>query len=272
MIFKENMISVVIPMYNSESSIEAVLDSICAQTKKKFIKEIIVVNDGSTDNSREIVESYSRKSILPITLLNKTNGGVSSARNEGMLNSKGSWIAFCDSDDTWFPEKIESQVKTINENDEIDFLGGNHLNEATKILYRPITNLFKLSVKILCVKSLPQPSTVLMKKQIFNEIGGFDVNQRYAEDGNYFLKVVKKYNCYYSPIQVVCYSFNKRGYGVSGLSKNLKAMHKGTLKNLKEMLEDASISKSFYFLMFIFYHIKFIRRIFHTYIIQILWK
>lgn len=256
-------ISVVVPMYNSEKTILSVLEGICAQNNIRNIKEIIVVNDGSTDNSKKIVEEYIKHSESNIRLINKENGGVSSARNIGMRESTGEWIAFCDSDDIWFKNKLEIQIGYINSN-EIDFLGSNHSDEVLRIFTKKITSLYHASVKDLCIKMFPQTSTVIMRKQIFEEIGGFDEKQKYAEDGNYFLKIAGKYRLYYSPEKVLCYGLGKRGFGVSGLSANLKEMHKGTIKNLNEMLELGYISLIFWFIMVVLYNLKFIRRILVT--------
>ena len=92
-------LSVVIPAYNSSKYIEETLSSILNQTRPPF--EIIVINDGSTDNTAEIVSKY------PVRLINKHNQGPSETRNRGILESKGNWIAFLDADDLWHREKIE---------------------------------------------------------------------------------------------------------------------------------------------------------------------
>ena len=128
-------ISVVIPMFNSEKTI---IDTICSienQTDKNHIKEILIVNDGSTDKSKELVEKHSKESCLNIKLIDKKNGGVSSARNMGMKSSSGNWIAFCDSDDRWLPKKLEIQLDIIK-NYDIDFLSCNMNDKPLKILFK----------------------------------------------------------------------------------------------------------------------------------------
>ena len=99
-------ISVVIPMYNAEKTIEATLSSITDQDAIEYIKEILVINDGSTDSSPRIVKEYAKRKPSLVTLIDKENGGVSSARNMGLKISKGEWIAFCDSDDIWVKDKL----------------------------------------------------------------------------------------------------------------------------------------------------------------------
>jgi len=255
-------ISVVIPMYNSEDTIIRALDSIKNQTAIEKIEEIIVVNDGSADNSLEIVKKYSEANKkLPIIIIDKENGGVSSARNSGLKEAKGEWIALLDSDDEWLPNKIELQVNTIQEHPEIDFLGGDIDDRGLKILWRKIEGIYKANVKDVCLKMFPQTSTAVFRRSIFEQIGGYDENQSYAEDGNYFLKICAHYNYYHLPIQMVYYGGGKSGFGVSGLSANLKEMHKGNMKNIAEMRINNYISKTTYLFLIIFYWIKYIRRI-----------
>ena len=108
------MISVVIPLYNKAQSIRKTLDSVLAQTYKDF--EIVVVDDGSTDGSADVAEATllaSRLSPLAFRLIRKPNGGVSSARNAGILAAKGEYVAFLDGDDLWHPEYLETLHRLI---------------------------------------------------------------------------------------------------------------------------------------------------------------
>ena len=108
------MISVVIPLYNKAQSIRKTLDSVLAQTYKDF--EIVVVDDGSTDESADVAEAFLQASChspLAFLLIRKPNGGVSSARNAGILAAKGEYIAFLDGDDLWHPEYLETLHQLI---------------------------------------------------------------------------------------------------------------------------------------------------------------
>lgn len=105
------MISVVIPLYNKAQSIRNTLDSVLAQTYKDF--EIVVVDDGSTDGSADVAEAVLRECTVygvecKGKVIRKANGGVSSARNAGILAAKGEYIAFLDGDDLWHPEYLET--------------------------------------------------------------------------------------------------------------------------------------------------------------------
>lgn len=112
--FIDNLVSVIVPVYNAEDFMRETIDSILAQTYKDI--EIICIDDMSKDSSRSIIEDYASKheNIRPILL--EENGGVSNARNVGIANARGRYIAFLDSDDVWLPEKIEKQIEFMNKN------------------------------------------------------------------------------------------------------------------------------------------------------------
>lgn len=259
-------ISVVIPMYNSRETIINTLESIKLQTAIDNILEVIVVNDGSKDDSLEVVRKYKEENpSFPIVIIDQCNGGVSTARNKGMEVAKGEWIALLDSDDEWLPYKLEVQINTINQNQEIDFLGGPFNEKVLRIFTKKIDSLYKAKISDICIRNFPQPSTVIFKKKIYDEIGGFDQKQKYAEDGNYFLKICDKYNLYYLPELLIIYDGGKKGFGVSGLSANLKKMYEGNKKNIKELKNDNKISTFFYLFLKTFYFLKYIRRIILTY-------
>lgn len=103
-------VSVIIPTYNRSRYVTQAIDSILTQTYKDY--EIVVVDDGSTDNTREVLEPYMDK----IRYIYQENTGVSAARNLGIREAKGEWIAFLDSDDRWMPRKLERQMRLVNSN------------------------------------------------------------------------------------------------------------------------------------------------------------
>lgn len=257
-----NDISVVIPMYNSESTIIKTLDSIKKQTVIEYIREIIIVNDGSTDSSRNIVGKYSENNqTMNIKLIDIENGGVSNARNIGMKNATGDWIALLDSDDEWYSNKLDVQTDIINSIEDIDFLGAEHNNKGMKIFIRPITQVHKVKTWEMFIRSFPQPSTVIFKKKIFCELGGFDVKQSYCEDINYFTIISSKYNMYHYPFQLSIFDGGKSCGAHKGLSSNMRQMQKGTIKNLKDFRKEKIISIPFYIFLYIFYWLKYIRRL-----------
>ncbi|APX64130.1 glycosyltransferase family 2 protein [Acinetobacter schindleri] len=253
------LISVIIPMYNASETIVRVLDSVKKQTLECDY-EVLVVNDGSKDSSKNVVESYILANpLLNIKLIDKPNGGVSTSRNAGLKASQGDLIAFLDSDDEWFSDKLEKQLKLLNMNPEIDLLGcafdGLYLSNT------PDGSLLKININKLIFKNYFQPSTVIMKRKVFEDIGYFDENQKYAEEGNYFIRIANRFNCYFCNMKVINYGDGKSGFGASGLSANLKGMHKGFNKNLKFAYENNIISLKQYMLARVFESIKYLRRI-----------
>lgn len=254
-------VSVIIPAYNSSRTIVRTLDSLKNQTRIDLIKEILVINDGSTDETVALVEQYIEKnSHLPIRLINKLNGGVSTARNAGLIAATGSWIGLCDSDDEWLPNKLETQYGIICENQNIDFIGGNHTDTELRILWKKIDSLHKANLKELCVKMYPQTSAALFRKSIVDDIGGYDETRRYCEDGQFFMKICDRYNYYYHPGKVIEFDGGKRGFGGNGLSGNLFGMQDGLRKNIDELRKQKKISTGFYVLIKMFIELKYIRR------------
>ncbi|MDR0234807.1 glycosyltransferase family A protein [Acinetobacter sp.] len=253
------LISVIIPMFNASKTIVRALDSIKNQTLECGF-EVLVVNDGSKDNSKEIVEKYiSENKEFKVILIDKPNGGVSTARNAGLSASRGDLIAFLDSDDEWFSDKLDKQKKILDMNPEIDLLGcafdGLHFDNLSE------GHLMEIEVDHLIFKNYFQPSTVIMKRTIFEKIGYFDEKQKYAEEGNYFIRIADKFNCFFCNMKVINYGDGKSGFGASGLSANLKEMHRGFIKNLKFAYSNDLINLGQYVLARIVEQLKYMRRI-----------
>src|ERR1035437_8101512 len=109
----ENLVSVIIPCYNADKYIGEAIESVLNQTHKNF--ELLVINDGSTDNSETIIKKY-QKEDSRIQHYSQTNQGVATARNLGLKHASGSIVAFIDSDDAWEPENLEVKVKFLATN------------------------------------------------------------------------------------------------------------------------------------------------------------
>lgn len=255
------MVSVIIPMYNSEQTIVNTLDSIKNQTYKGDM-EIIVVNDGSEDKSKEIVEEYiTQNPELKILLINQDNKGVSVTRNNGLKKAKGKYFAFIDSDDEWHENKTEIQINILKRNPHIDFLGCARNNEKIKILFKRVDKMYKIDIKDLFIKMFPQTSTVIFKRELFDKYGGFDESMTHAEDGDLWIRYCKVSNFYYIPESLVTTGRGKPSFGFSGLSANMRLMHLGYLRILKKNKENGAISNIEYYLLYLFYMLKYLRRI-----------
>ncbi|NVH52664.1 glycosyltransferase family 2 protein [Photobacterium damselae subsp. damselae] len=255
-------ISVVIPAYNSSSTI---IKSISSVQNQKLIDstdlEIIIVNDGSTDNTEYLVREYISNNSGNIVIINKDNGGVSSARNLGIRESTGEWIAFLDSDDEWLPNKLQKQIDIIKSTSGVNFIGCARNGEVLSILGRKIETLYEASFHDLLVKMFPQTSTALVRKDILNTVGYYNETMTHSEDGELWLRICSKGGFYYLPDSLVLTGNGKENFGESGLSSNLKMMHLGTLKMLELSYEDKIISRFDYNIFKIFYYLKYLRRI-----------
>jgi glycosyltransferase involved in cell wall biosynthesis len=252
------MISIIIPSYNSEKSICRALNSIINQTYNNF--EIIIVDDGSTDNTKELIKSFLENKTVQYTYIYQKNSGPSSARNNGVINAKGEYIAFLDSDDEWHPQKLEIQIKVIEENN-LTFLASTYQYDEfeDKNLNKQI-NLKCFSFNQLLIKTQFSTPGIIIKKDLFLKLGGFDHNMKYAEDNDLWLRLsLHTKLCMIREPKLV--RLHKNAYGESGLSGNMFAMFKGELYLLKKLWQNKSFGIVKYLFLNFFTSIKFIRRL-----------
>lgn len=262
----QSSVSVVIPMYNASATIKEALTSVRNQTYGYF--EVIVVNDGSTDAGADIVERFKAENTdqkVIIQMINKENGGVSSARNAGLKAASGQYIAFLDADDSWLPEKTERQLKILEANQEYSFIG-NILTPLPikRFFFKKFGTLTQIRLLDLVFKNYFQPSTVLMKREVYEKTGLFEETQRYAEEGNYFMRVARNFGCVLLNEKLIVYGDEKSGFGESGLSANLVEMERGELRNLKFAYEERYINVFVYNVARLFSFVKYLRRILVT--------
>lgn len=181
----KNTISVIVPVYNTARYLPEALDSILAQTLAPL--EIIVVDDGSTDNINEVVTPYLDKVIF----IRKENGGISSAYNAGIKASKGEWIAICDGDDFWEKDKLEIQSGLMDEEAGFIFCNKVHFYEsgapAEEFSYPP--NMVRHPLKSLLKSFFASPSTVLIRRPVFERCGYFNTTLPSSEDYDMWIRV-----------------------------------------------------------------------------------
>lgn len=226
--------------------------------------EIIAVNDGSTDKSREILENYRQKNPdMTIILINQENGGVSKARNTALRVATGEFIALLDSDDEWLPEKTEAQMKILlNPQLKVDFVASLWNDEKIVFPYvvDPQNNLVEITLKKLLIKVTGQTSTAIFKRKILENTGYFDDEQRYSEDANFWMRVTAHNKMYLLPAKLIIAGQGKKSFGTAGLSANLREMEKGIQKNLREMYYKKRINYTEYIFYFVFSKLKYFLR------------
>ena len=177
-------VSIIIPTYNCARYIGRALDSVCAQTYKDY--EILLVDDGSTDDTKDVSMQYGRK----VTYLYQQNRGVSAARNHAILKANGELFAYLDADDMWYPEKLERQVAFLDVHQECGMVHSEMsvINEQDEILHLRFYEETKRSVpQGHCVQQLLmrchiQTLTVLERRSSFDLVGGFDERLPIAQD------------------------------------------------------------------------------------------
>jgi glycosyltransferase involved in cell wall biosynthesis len=186
-------VSVIIPTYNRGRVIKEAIDSVLAQDYTEF--ELIVVDDGSTDHTSDVLDSYRNV----IKVLSQKNRGVSAARNRGIAEASGKFIAFLDSDDLWLPQKLSTQVEFFNktpdalicQTEEVWIRNGLRVNPK-KRHKKPSGMIFKLSLE-LCLVS---PSAVMIKRSLFDRVGEFDETLPACEDYDLWLRISSRFPIY----------------------------------------------------------------------------
>jgi glycosyltransferase involved in cell wall biosynthesis len=186
--------SVIIPTWNRRDMVARAIDSVLAQTRP--VEEVIVVDDGSTDGTGEfLAQRYGER----ITLLAQANAGVSAARNRGLAAARGRYLALLDSDDVWLPEKTERQVAFLDAHPEIGMV---------------LCDVFRVGVDGALIdvferrRQIPEdgqalqwvlrdpalaPLSALMRREVYEDVGGFDPTLRTAEDLDFHLRVAARW-------------------------------------------------------------------------------
>ncbi|MBL1232163.1 MAG: hypothetical protein CMD31_06210 [Flavobacteriales bacterium] len=173
----KTLVSIIIPCYNAKKYIAETIESVINQSYSNW--ELIIVNDGSTDNSATILNQFSEKDNR-IQLINKSNSGVSDTRNKGLEVANGEFITFLDADDVWHITNLEKKVKFFTSTDyDVVYSYCQMIDEQSK----PIDRILKgeNNLKIADFLSLKAnyntaPSGIVFKKEVLYKIGGFDVN------------------------------------------------------------------------------------------------
>ncbi|MFZ2038541.1 MAG: glycosyltransferase family 2 protein [Minisyncoccia bacterium] len=220
-------VTIIIPTYNAEKYIAETIDSILNQTHKNI--EIIVVDDGSTDNTKEIIKDYIENK--KIIYFRKNNGGPATARNIGIKSATGDYIALLDADDIWMSDKLEKQIKFLNKND-LDLVYTNRFFIGFKEQKEWINN-FIYNKNHLIRENFIINSSVLIKTKILRENSFGEVKRLFAvEDYDLWLKLAfKKYKFGFLQEKLTGYRIHTNQISSPKYINNLIYLYK---KNIKE--------------------------------------
>ena len=228
-------ISVIIPTFNRCSQLKRALQSVLHQSLQPF--EIIVIDDGSTDDTSLMLS----EEFPQIKTLYQTNQGVSGARNKGIQASTGDWVALLDSDDEWLPTKLAQQVSALKQQphykichtEEIWIRNGVRVNLNKQ--YQKKGGWIFNDCLPLCAIS---PSTVMIHRSIFNEVGIFDPELPVCEDYDLWLRISAKY-----PVLLITDpQIKKYGGHADQLSQQLWGMDRFRIQALKKIIESRQLS------------------------------
>jgi glycosyltransferase involved in cell wall biosynthesis len=232
--------SVIIPTYNRENLLPIAIDSVLRQSFYDY--ELIIVDDGSTDNTKEKLANFLSKE--KIKYLYQPHGGVSKARNKGIKNSQGKYIAFLDSDDRFCQEKLaitHSYIQRypdykIFHTEEIWYRRSELLEQK---LYhkKPHGQVFEKAIKSCCISI----STAVIKKDVFKEVGSFDERLLACEDYDFWLRISSKFLVYLIPLYLTI----KEGGNPDQQSKRYQAMDRYRIYAINKLLKTKELKEEY---------------------------
>ena len=230
-------ISVIIPTYNRKHTLQRAIDSVLSQTFKPY--EIIIVDDGSKDGTKEwLLQNYPS-----VQYIHQPNNGVSSARNKGIQISQGSWIALLDSDDEWMPEKLEYQSRFLEVNRDSSFCHTNEIWIRNGVRVNQMKkhkkyggDIFKHCLDICRIS----PSSSIINKDVFEEVGAFDESLTVCEDYDLWLRVTAKFNILFLDEPLI----KKYGGHLDQLSRVPEGIEQYRIRSLEKILSMGSLTET----------------------------
>ena len=226
------LVSVIIPTFNRGYCLEESIRSVLEQSFIDF--ELVVVDDGSTDNTSELVRRFPAVKLIR---LEEKNRGVSFARNRGVREAQGDWVGFLDSDDLWEQGKLATQVKWIERHPDLQMVYTDEIWIRNGVRVNPMNKHRKYSGDIfryclpLCIVS---PSSVLLRAKVLSEVGGFDESMPVCEDYDLWLRIAKRYPFHFIEEKLIV----KRGGHEDQLSCKYWGMDRWRVYALEKLLKE----------------------------------
>ncbi|MGK7927409.1 MAG: glycosyltransferase family 2 protein [Spirulina sp.] len=223
-------ISIIIPVYNGEQTIQATLDSILSQSFQDW--ELIISNDGSTDRTLEIIEAIPDPRIQ---IISDSNAGLSESRNRGIRIATGEYISFLDADDLWSPDKLEAQLQALENNPEaaVAYSWTDYIDEKGNKVQSGLHGSPKGNVlpELFVCNFLENGSNLLVRREALDRVGYFDTSLTSAQDWDLYLRLAECYH--FVPVSRVQIFYRILS---TSFSTNLPRHHSQCLRVLKSTL------------------------------------
>jgi len=234
-----SLISVIIPVFNGEKTIEATITSVLNQTFTDF--ELIVIDDGSQDSTSSIVSSIKDPRLK---IFSCENAGVSNSRNRGFSHASGEFISFLDADDLWTPDKLEAQLKALQENPlaAVAYSWVDYINQAGRF-YRAGNHMTvngDIHKTMLVNNPLENGSNPLIRRQALVDTGGFNQNVAAAADWDMWLRLAARYHFVCVPLPQVLYRMSG-----SSMSSSVVKMEATVLQVIEDAFNQAPQSMQY---------------------------
>jgi len=228
----ESLVSVIIPTYNRAAYLQKALQSVKEQTYHTL--EIIVIDDGSTDDTRKMLENYQG----PLHYFYQENRGISAARNAGIKKAHGEYIAFLDSDDYWLPEKTAQQLALFSRHPEYGLVASQCASIRIDGSYREKNRPGKSGwvLKDLFKANFIRTSAAMVKKECLKNIGLFDEALKECEEYDFWLRIAARYPVGFINKPLAVYVDNQQGVSTDSLTGRLYRLQVLEKKYLQEKI------------------------------------
>ena len=227
-----SQISVIIPLYNKGEYVSRALDSVLAQTYEDF--ELIVVDDGSTDNSPDVVRGYQDRRLR---FIQQENAGPGPARNRGVREARGTYVTFLDADDEWLPDYLKRSYETLQQYPDCDICVAARIIKAkgkiilhsveciSQLIGRDYSGPWQLTSSISnrelehIIRAF-QPGSVFMSRQLCLDLGGYSEVNHYGEDWHLWIRLFLSFRIYFLAEDLAIVHSDVRGICSQGLLVN----------------------------------------------------
>lgn len=267
---ENSSVAAVIPTFNSEKVVVRALDSVVNQSVRP--REIIVVDDASTDGTVEVVRKFAEQHTEVELIVNERNLGPGPTRNKGWSLAKSDFVAFLDADDSWHPQKIERQLKFFAEHPGEVACGTTHLiadrNCAQTTIKGDASQISRFSLTDLLRRNRFSTPSAMLRQDITQR---FDSNLRLAEDYLLWMSIAAEHG-HVSRIEQPLTTLYKPIFGSAGLSSKTLPMFLGEIKALNALRMNRSISSPRFLLSALWSALKLLRRLPTSTLRRLIWK